>query len=68
MNPENPDRSGTVKEETPWHASYPAPQTVAASIPRQKVLEWLQGGKRVGQDFVLVDLRRTDFEVCSHTA
>lgn len=59
---------GSAKAETPWYASYPAAQTVAASVSRQEVLQWFLDGKRVGHDFVLVDLRRTDFEVCLHPA
>ncbi|KAJ5102292.1 hypothetical protein NUU61_004514 [Penicillium alfredii] len=48
--------------ESPWHAKYPAPRTVAASISRQELLQWFQEGKEAGKDFVLVDLRRTDFD------
>ncbi|KAJ5374676.1 hypothetical protein N7517_006682, partial [Penicillium concentricum] len=36
--------------------------TVAGSISRLELLRWFQEGKRIGKDFVLVDLRRTDFE------
>lgn len=51
-------------EETPWHAAFPAPKTAAASVSRVDVLQWLQGQERVaGRDFVLVDVRRVDFEV-----
>jgi hypothetical protein len=64
------DSSGTgppitkMSAEIPWHASYPAPRTVAPSLSRQELLQWFREGKRAGTDFVLVDLRRTDFEVC----
>jgi arsenical-resistance protein 2 len=51
--------------EVPWHAAYPAPKSVAASLPRHKLLQWFHDGKKAGKDFVLVDVRRTDFEVCS---
>lgn len=53
-----------MSAETPWHASYPAPRTVAPSLSRQELLQWFREGKRAGTDFVLVDVRRTDFEVC----
>jgi arsenical-resistance protein 2 len=53
-----------MSAEIPWHASYPAPRTVAPSLPRQELLQWFREGKRAGTDFVLVDLRQTDFEVC----
>jgi arsenical-resistance protein 2 len=51
-------------EETPWHAAFPAPKIAAASISRDDILQWLQGQEHVaGRDFVLVDVRRADFEV-----
>ncbi|KAI9892620.1 MAG: hypothetical protein M1814_001313 [Vezdaea aestivalis] len=48
--------------EKPWHAIYPAPKTTAAVITRESLLSWMLEGKVAGKDFVLVDLRRTDFE------
>jgi len=50
--------------EKPWHAAYPAPKTTAPAITRETLLSWLVEGKQAGKDFVLVDLRRTDYEVC----
>ncbi|KAE8351244.1 Rhodanese-like domain-containing protein [Aspergillus coremiiformis] len=47
---------------TPWHAVYPAPKAIAATLSRQELLQWFRQGKRPGKDFVLVDLRRIDFE------
>lgn len=49
--------------EPPWHAGYPAPKTAAASLSRADLLQWFREGKQAGKDFVLVDLRRADFEV-----
>ncbi|KAL2856201.1 Rhodanese-like domain-containing protein [Aspergillus pseudodeflectus] len=51
-------------EETPWHAAFPSPRTTnPASLPRSTVLQWLKEGTKVpGAGFLLVDLRRTDFE------
>lgn len=46
--------------EAPWHAAFPAPEIVARSVSREEVLQWLREGKT---DFVLVDVRRMDFEV-----
>ncbi|KAJ5809989.1 Rhodanese-like domain-containing protein [Penicillium pulvis] len=46
----------------PWHAAYPAPRTVASSISRLELLGWMKEGKKVGKDYILIDLRRTDFE------
>jgi hypothetical protein len=49
--------------EQPWHAAFPAPRTAEpASLTRDEVLVKLQAGG-VGHDFILVDLRRTDYEV-----
>lgn len=45
------------------HVAYPTHSTIAGSISRLELLRWFQEGKRIGKDFVLVDLRRTDFEV-----
>ncbi|KAL5333256.1 Rhodanese-like domain-containing protein [Aspergillus crustosus] len=52
--------------ETPWHASFPTPiTTTPASLPRETLLAWLQPGpesRTPASDFLLVDLRRNDFE------
>lgn len=52
-----------MSAELPWHAAYPAPKSAAPSISREELLQWIQDGKQAGKDFVLVDLRRTDYEV-----
>ncbi|PVH68964.1 hypothetical protein DL98DRAFT_440056 [Cadophora sp. DSE1049] len=57
-NPSVGDRT----PEKPWHAAYQAPKTTAAVITREDLLSWMSEGKVAGKDFVLVDLRRTDFE------
>jgi len=44
----------------PWHAAYPAPKCTAPVMSRREVLKKLKEGSK---DFVLVDLRRADFEV-----
>jgi hypothetical protein len=49
--------------EQPWYAAYPEAQSKPASISRSEVLELLQNGKDENK-LVLVDLRRTDYEVC----
>jgi hypothetical protein len=46
----------------PWYAVYPDARSKPASISRSEVLELLQTGKD-DDKFVLVDLRRTDYEV-----
>ncbi|OQE05298.1 hypothetical protein PENVUL_c025G00080 [Penicillium vulpinum] len=51
-----------MSAEIPWHAAYPPPRGAAPSISREELLQWIQEGKQAGKDFVLVDLRRTDYE------
>ncbi len=53
--------------EPPWHAAYPPPKHAEPStISRAEVLKFFQEGKKVGKDFILVDLRRNDHEVRKH--
>jgi arsenical-resistance protein 2 len=47
----------------PWHAAYPAPKSEVATISREEVLEMLKATPAEKRDFLLVDLRRNDFEV-----
>ncbi|KAL2021836.1 hypothetical protein VTK56DRAFT_6610 [Thermocarpiscus australiensis] len=46
----------------PWYAAYPAPESETSFIPRGQVLEMLKTSPLGSRDFVLVDLRRNDFE------
>ena len=52
-----------VDSERPWHAAFPAPTAAASIVTCETVLSWMQAGRLPGNDFVLVDLRRTDYEV-----
>jgi arsenical-resistance protein 2 len=52
-----------MSAELPWHAAYPAPRGAAPSISREELVQWIRDGKQAGKDFILVDLRRTDYEV-----
>jgi hypothetical protein len=66
INHDNKDTTApaAAAEEVPWHAAYPSPRNVAPSLSRQELLQWFHDDKRVvGKDFVLVDVRRVDFEV-----
>jgi hypothetical protein len=47
----------------PWYAAYPAPKSEVVTISREEVLEMLKSTPVEKRDFVLVDLRRNDFEV-----
>jgi len=58
----NLESQASLKTESPWYASYPEPQRKAGSVSREELLQWLRDGKQSGNDFLLVDLRRTDFE------
>ncbi|KAK3307857.1 Rhodanese-like domain-containing protein [Chaetomium strumarium] len=48
--------------EAPWYAAYPAPKSEVATISREEVLEMLKTTPLEKRDFILVDLRRNDFE------
>ena len=51
--------------EVQWYTAYPTARTSSpASISRQQLVQMFKDGKEPGRDFALVDLRRTDFEVC----
>ncbi|KAK7985856.1 hypothetical protein PG988_003478 [Apiospora saccharicola] len=46
--------------QVPWHAAYPAPKTTEpGGLTKEDVLRMLQRGE---EDFVLIDLRRNDYE------
>jgi hypothetical protein len=56
--------SAPPTEEQPWHATFPSPKSVATPVSREQMRSWLTEGKVPGKDFVLVDLRRNDYNVC----
>ncbi|KAI5812980.1 Rhodanese-like domain-containing protein [Pyronema omphalodes] len=47
--------------EASWHAAFPKPQAQAEFISREETLALFSSAKP-GKDFILVDVRRTDFE------
>lgn len=51
--------------EQPWYAAYPQARSSPESISRSKVLELFKQGKEA-EKFILVDLRRTDYEACAN--
>ena len=55
--------SAAAPATAPWYAAYPAPKSEIATIPREEVLAMLKATPVDKRDFVLVDLRRNDFEV-----
>ena len=52
--------------EEPWYAAYPAAKSEAKSIKPSDVLQMLKSDAEHMKDFVLVDLRRVDYEVSLH--
>ena len=48
--------------EQPWYAAYPEARSKPKSITRKQVLQLLKGDTSAGESYVLVDLRRTDYE------
>lgn len=56
--------------QTPWYAAYPSPRNnrgPVAGVTRETMLDMLKDkDSAAGEDYVIVDLRRTDYEVCSH--
>jgi hypothetical protein len=56
-------RNIMTDQEQPWYAAYPQAKADPEPINRSEVLQLLKQGKE-DKDSVLVDLRRTDYEVC----
>ncbi|KAK5046906.1 hypothetical protein LTR84_007260 [Exophiala bonariae] len=51
------------QEDTPWQAKFPTPRTKEpGAITRDELLARFESGEKGGQDFLLVDVRRTDHE------
>lgn len=48
--------------EPPWYAAYPKARSEPTSISRDDVLRLLKSDTALEKDFVLIDLRREDFE------
>jgi arsenical-resistance protein 2 len=52
-----------MADEAPWHAAFPAPTATPGGVSAEEFLGWLKSGeKKVGRDYVLVDLRRNDYK------
>ncbi|KAI9932661.1 hypothetical protein ASPWEDRAFT_102326 [Aspergillus wentii DTO 134E9] len=48
-----------MQSEQPWHAAFPAPRSTSQTIRKEQLLQWMHEGRK---DYVVIDLRRTDFE------
>lgn len=58
------DPQGKSGAEKPWYASFPAPQSTADFISRERLLAMLRHEKKKPvREFLAIDLRRTDHEV-----
>jgi len=55
--------STTEQKPAPWYAAFPPPVSKPDFITREETRKLFET-KTVGKDFILVDVRRTDFEVC----
>lgn len=56
----------TASVTPPWHAAYPVPRITPATIRREDVLDMIkQTAETSSKDYILVDLRRNDIEVCN---
>lgn len=56
--------ASTPSTPSPWHAAYPAPRNSPATISREDALDMIkQSAETSSRDYVLVDLRRNDYEV-----
>jgi hypothetical protein len=55
----------SATSEKHWYDVYPSPNSKPDIITRAETLRLLETATP-GKDFILVDVRRTDFEVCRH--
>lgn len=49
-----------------WSEGLPEPRSVPSGISNEEVANLLKSPKVAGKDYIIVDLRRTDFEVRSY--
>jgi arsenical-resistance protein 2 len=55
-----------MQNETPWYNNFPQPKSKPRSLSNVQVASLLNDPKKTpGKDYVIVDVRRTDFEVAS---
>jgi arsenical-resistance protein 2 len=60
------DSQQTASAADPWHAKYPVPTSTPGGISQEHVLAMLKSPSLIaGKDYLLVDVRRNDFEVGS---
>lgn len=53
----------TMAEETPWHATFPAPKQIVPNFSKEKLLQFYATlGDVLNAGVLLIDVRRTDYE------
>jgi hypothetical protein len=61
-DPSMADNLNTSEPAPPWHSIYPTPRLDIPRISPADLAD-LVGNKKAGVDYIVVDVRRTDFEV-----
>jgi arsenical-resistance protein 2 len=56
-----PTQNPADAEEVPWHARLPPPKIHPKTISQNELIDLIRA-KTAGKDFVVVDVRRNDFE------
>jgi hypothetical protein len=57
-------RSGRTMDNVPWYNNFPDPRSMPRSMTDAEVSALVRDPeKHAGRDYIIVDVRRTDFEV-----
>lgn len=60
----SPPTETVAQPAAPWHAIFPNPQSTPQTIAPEDLAALLrENSAGVGKDFLVIDVRRTDFEV-----
>jgi arsenical-resistance protein 2 len=53
-------------DKIPWYSHFPSPHSKPQSITHDAVAKLIQDPEKLaGKDYIIVDVRRTDFDVLS---
>jgi len=51
-------------DNIPWYSHFPSPRSKPRSITNDEVAKLIRNpDKKVGKDYIVIDVRRTDFDV-----
>ena len=51
-------------DKIPWYSHFPSPRSKPESITHDAVAKLIQDPEKIaGEDYIIVDVRRTDFDV-----